>query len=473
VTTAIHIVLLFAILAAGYLLTMKGIPWLFVRLGRLLGFKMKITPLTERRIQRFRAIKRGYWSFVIICTAFVLSLFLELYVNNRALYIRYGDHVKYPAVADWLDTMLPFVDLTEASRAVADEFGLQGKAEVNYRDFATWVHDPASLGRKADEIEATIVEDQKEFRETLADAAKKKGAVYDPTTPLPGWKLRQYETQRADAARYRALEKEFAAGKASILMPLHPYSASEQLLELPGAPPHRALSGDPEIPILGTDFEGKDVLAQLLYAFRLSFAFAILVAFTGYAIGISAGAIMGYYGGWIDIFVQRFIEVWSSIPFLFTLMILGSIYRPGFFVLAALLVALRAWIGITYTVRGEYYREKARDYVQAARVLGARDPKIMARHIFPNSLVPVVTFMPFQIVAFIGALVSLDFLGFGLPPGTPSWGRLLQQGADNIANYPELVFFPILALAATLFCVVMVGEAVREAFDPKLYSRLR
>ncbi len=141
--------------------------------------------------------------------------------------------------------------------------------------------------------------------------------------------------------------------------------------------------------------------------------------------------------------------------------------------MALLLVLLRAWLGITYTIRGEYYREKSRDYVQAARAIGVRSPKIMARHIFPNALVPVVTFMPFAIVSYIGVLVSLDYLGFGLPAEIPSWGRLLRQGADNIANYPELVFFPILALAVTLFCVVMVGEAVREAFDPKLYSRLR
>jgi microcin C transport system permease protein len=155
------------------------------------------------------------------------------------------------------------------------------------------------------------------------------------------------------------------------------------------------------------------------------------------------------------------------------MMIIASIYDAGFLLLVIMLVVLRSWLGITYTIRGEFYREKARDYVQAARAIGVRNGKIMARHIFPNALVPVVTFMPFAVVAYIFSLVSLDFLGFGLPPDVPSWGRLLKVGSENIANHPELVYFPILAVAVTLFCVVMVGEAVREAFDPKTYSRLR
>jgi microcin C transport system permease protein len=155
------------------------------------------------------------------------------------------------------------------------------------------------------------------------------------------------------------------------------------------------------------------------------------------------------------------------------MMIIASIMEPGFLILAILLVVLRSWLGITYTIRGEYYREKARDYVQAARAIGVRTPKILFRHIFPNALVPVVTFMPFGIVAYISSLVSLDYLGFGLPPGTPSWGTLLRQGFENIQNHPQLIFYPILAFSLTLFTVVMIGEAVREAFDPRKYSRLR
>ena len=254
-------------------------------------------------------------------------------------------------------------------------------------------------------------------------------------------------------------------------MPLHPYSPRELLLDLPGTPPHKPFTAG--APVLGTDFEGKDVLAQLLYGFRISFLFALAVAAAGYLIGVVAGAVMGFYGGWTDIILQRLVEIWSSIPFLYTMMIIAFIVQPGFWLLVFMLVALQAWLGITYPVRGEYYREKARDYVQAARALGLGDGPIMIRHILPNALVPIITYLPFAIVGHMSALVSLDFLGFGLPPGTPSWGALLRQGAENVVNHTQLVIIPVLAFAGTLFAVVLIGEAVREAFDPKRYARLR
>jgi microcin C transport system permease protein len=146
---------------------------------------------------------------------------------------------------------------------------------------------------------------------------------------------------------------------------------------------------------------------------------------------------------------------------------------PSFGLLVTLMVVLQSWLGITYYIRGEFYREKAKDYVQAAIGTGVADWKIIARHILPNALVPLVTFAPFGIVAYIGALVALDYLGFGLPPGTPSWGALLRQGLENVRFHPHLTIIPTAALAATLYAVVMVGEAVREAFDPKVFSRLR
>jgi len=491
------------LLLAGWWLTMRGIPWVVTKVGRLLGFRMQPTPLTERRILRFKRITRGYVCFVLVMTAFVLSIFLELYVNRRPLYIRWsgetyedvngdgtwnegepladrngngtwdGEKALYPAVANWLDTWIPFLNLKEESRAVAEDFGMKGKGEVPYRTYARWVDDPNELEKDARKIEQEIVQDEASWRAGMAKAAERKGDTFDMDSPLPEYKVQQYDAMRAEAADLRALQKDFESGRAKIVMTLHPYSFDEQLLDLEGSPPHRAFSGNPEWPVLGTDFEGKEVLSQLFYGFRVSFLFAVVVAFIGFSIGISVGAIMGYFGGWTDIIVQRIIEVWSSIPFLFTLMILGSITTPTFLILAVMLVVLRSWLGITYTIRGEYYREKARDYVQAARALGVRRPKIMARHIFPNALVPVVTFMPFAIVSYIGILVSLDYLGFGLGPDTPSWGSLLRQGGENIVQNQQLVWWPILAFSLTLFCVVMIGEAVREAFDPKLYSRLR
>ncbi len=460
------------ILLAGLFVTRRVLPWLIVRLGRLLGFRMRPTPLTAKRIERFRRIRRGYVCFLIVTTGFVLSLFLELYVNDKPLYIRYGDHRLCPAVADWL-SWVPFLHLERDARAVADQFGLEGKGEVPYRDYARWVADPSTLEEKARGFEEEAKTEEATVRAELAKAAKERGDTYDTTSPLSKEATASLDALHTQAAFYRALRQDFAAGKASIWMPLYPYAPTEQLLDLPGSPPQRAFGDDPRIPILGTDFEGKDVLSQILYGFRVSFAFAIVVAVLGFSIGIAVGAVMGYFGKWIDIVTQRVIEVWEAIPFLYVIMIFASVVTPSFLLLALLLVLLQGWTGITYTMRGEYYRERSLDYVQAARALGVRTPKILARHIFPNALVPVVTFMPFQVVGYISTLVALDYLGFGLPVGTPSWGRLLNQGAENVANYPELVLFPILALAATLFCVVMVGEAVREAFDPKLYSRLR
>ena len=172
-------------------------------------------------------------------------------------------------------------------------------------------------------------------------------------------------------------------------------------------------------------------------------------------------------GGWTDILLQRFTEIWASIPFLFMIIIVASIVQPTFLLLAGLLVLLQGWIGISYYIRGEFYREKAKDYVQAAVAMGASDWSVMMKHILPNSLVPLVTFSPFNIVATIGTLVSLDFLGFGLPIGSPSWGTLLDQGMKYLKYYPHLIAAPSLALAVTLFLIVQIGEAVREGFDPK------
>jgi microcin C transport system permease protein len=173
----------------------------------------------------------------------------------------------------------------------------------------------------------------------------------------------------------------------------------------------------------------------------------------------------------LDTYGQRLIEIWSGIPFLYTVIIISSIFRPSFVMLAVLLTAF-GWMRISFYVRGEFLREKAKVYVAAARVIGERDAAIMFKHVLPNALTPVISFAPFAIVHNITALVSLDFLGFGLPPPTASWGELIHQGTQHIFEW-HLVVFPLLAICVTLLLTVFVGEAVREAFDPKPYSRLR
>ena len=280
---------------------------------------------------------------------------------------------------------------------------------------------------------------------------------------------------------YRALKVQLASeGKGNwVVMPPIPYGPNESLLDLPGSPPHAPSPAHP----FGTDDRGRDVLVRLAYGFNISLTFALLVTIVGNLLGIAVGACLGYFGGRVDIFGQRGIEIWSSLPFLYVVIIIGSvivpIYIPGRYQLLQpslwLLVVILAafdWMGITYYIRGEFYREKAKDYVGAAIATGVSEPGIMFRHILPNALTPVVSFAPFEIVANISALVALDFLGFGLPAPTPSWGELIGQGMENLTKW-WLVFYPLGVLFLTLLLVVFIGEAIREAFDPKEFSRLR
>ena len=280
---------------------------------------------------------------------------------------------------------------------------------------------------------------------------------------------------------YRALRAAFAAAGSGdwVLMPLYPYSPNESLLDQPGYPPHPPSRQH----LLGTDDRGRDVLVRLAYGFNVSLTFALLVMLFADGVGVIVGGFLGYVSGKLDLLGQRLIEVWSSLPFLYTIIIVSSIVvpvyipgrmlvlQPAFWLLVVILAAFE-WMGITYYVRGEFYREKAKDYVAAAIVTGVSEPAIMFRHILPNALTPVISFAPFTVVANIGALVALDFLGFGLPAPTPSWGELIGQGMENLTKW-WLVFFPLGALFTTLLLVVFIGEAVREAFDPKEYSRLR
>ena len=178
---------------------------------------------------------------------------------------------------------------------------------------------------------------------------------------------------------------------------------------------------------------------------------------------------MGYYGGKFDLFFQRLIEIWSSLPMLFVIIILSSILKPSFLLLISIYTLVN-WISMTYLMRAEFYREKAKAYVAAALSMGQSEFKVMFKHILPNSLVPIITYFPFSVVAGITALVGLDYLGFGLAPPTPSWGQMLDVGLQNIRKG---MVFSVTAQFLTLLCIVFIGEGVREAFDPKVYSRLR
>jgi microcin C transport system permease protein len=217
--------------------------------------------------------------------------------------------------------------------------------------------------------------------------------------------------------------------------------------------------------LLGTDDQGRDVVARVIYGFRISVLFGLTLTALSTVIALAAGAVQGYFGGWIDLGMQRFVEIWSSLPTLFMLIILASVITPSFFWLLGFLLIF-SWMGMSQLVRTEFLRARNLDYVRAAKALGAADAAVMVRHVLPNALVATLTFLPFNMAGGITALTALDFLGFGLPPGSPSLGELLNQGKANL-QAPWLGLTGFFVIAVTLTLVVFIGEALRDAFNPR------
>ena len=216
---------------------------------------------------------------------------------------------------------------------------------------------------------------------------------------------------------------------------------------------------------LGTDDQARDVVARLIYGFRISVLFGLVLTVLSSIIGVAAGAVQGYFGGWLDLIFQRFMEIWSGLPVLYLLIILASVVEPNFWWLLGLML-LFSWMGLVGVVRAEFLRARNFDFVRAARALGVSDAGIMFRHILPNAMVATLTFLPFILTGSVTILTSLDFLGFGLPPGSPSLGELLNQGKNNL-QAPWLAFTGFFTLAIMLSVLVFIGEAVRDAFDPR------
>jgi microcin C transport system permease protein len=216
---------------------------------------------------------------------------------------------------------------------------------------------------------------------------------------------------------------------------------------------------------LGTDDQGRDVLARLIYGFRLSVLFGLSLTLVGSFVGVIVGAMQGYFGGWIDLLTQRFMEIWSGMPVFFLLIIMSSIITPGFLTLL-LLMALFSWMSLVDVVRAEFFKTRNLDYIRAARALGVPTPVIMFRHALPNAMVATLSMMPFILAGSITTLTGLDFLGFGMPPGSPSLGELLAQGKNNL-QAPWLGITAFISLALLLSLLTFIGEAVRDAFDPR------
>ncbi|MBU8546185.1 MULTISPECIES: ABC transporter permease [Roseomonadaceae] len=257
------------------------------------------------------------------------------------------------------------------------------------------------------------------------------------------------------------LAKEFAERGGWTVWPLIPYRHNSVVRDI-GQP-------SPAPPSwknwLGTDDQSRDVLARVIYGFRLSVLFGFSLTIVSSLVGIAAGAVQGYYGGWVDLGFQRFIEIWSGMPQLYLLIILASVLEPTFFTLLIFLL-LFSWMSLTGVVRAEFLRGRNLDYVRAARALGVSDVALMTRHILPNAMVATLTFLPFILSGSVTVLASLDFLGFGLPPGSPSLGELVNQGKNNL-QAPWLAMTGFFVLGGMLTLLIFVGEAVRDAFDPR------
>jgi len=366
--------------------------------------RIMLSPINRRRWENFKANRRGYWSLWVFLILFVLSLFAEVIANDKPVYIHVNGQWFFPVFVTYPDTAF----------SKAEDPNLFGTA-ADYRD-------PYLLDLIAKEGGSMAWPPVRFSYNTQ---------VSKPPSPFPSkptWMLTQKDC-------------EFAA--------THNF----------------AKCGDLEYNWLGTDDGGRDVLARLIYGFRISVLFGLCLTIVSSIIGVAAGAVQGFFGGWTDLLFQRFIEIWTSIPSLYLLLIISSVLVPGFFVLLGILL-LFSWVSLVGLVRAEFLRGRNFEYIQAARALGVSNAVIMFRHLLPNAMVATMTFLPFILSSSVMTLTALDFLGFGLPPGSPSLGELLSQGKANV-QAPWLGLTGFFSLAIMLSLLIFIGEAVRDAFDPR------
>lgn len=345
---------------------------------RFLG--IAIRPLTRRRIENFKANRRGFWSLWLFLFLFFVSIFADVIANDRPILIGFDGGLYAPVLFSYAET----------------EFGGEFPTEADYTD------------------------------PFVIELVEEKGWILWPIIRF------RYDTNITD-------------------------------LGLPAPSPPTVRNW------LGTDDQARDVMARMIYGFRISVAFGLILTILSSIVGIAVGAIQGYFGGLLDLLGQRVIEIWSGMPVLFILIILASIVTPNFWWLLGLML-LFSWTALVGLVRAEVLRARNFEYVKAARALGVSDRKIMFRHVLPNAMVATLTFLPFITSGALVTLTSLDFLGFGLPAGSPSLGELLKQGKDNLqAPWLGISGFVIISVMLTL--LVFVGEAVRDAFDPRKAQR--
>lgn len=458
-------------------------------------------PLLKRRIAHFNTITRARISLKLLVIFTIFTLFAELFINNKPLILYFNKRLFFPMFR----TMI-----------LGTELGLSNKYEVNYRELAQhikqtgngWIIMPIiPFNAIEQDLDNYLMEDSP-GRHTYIGVAIRSipqesndpqdyqwvalHHVADMVLPFDDGSSTKYialrfadsttgpaRVQFNDKTKYvtaycvdddvshdwqsinsndgiKVSQKElyvwikFADNANGLLLP--PYKPSFKTMH-----------------ILGTDRIGRDILARLIYGFRTTLIFVLVFNLVTYCIGIGLGFIMGYRGGSFDLFFQRLIEIWDLIPFIYVVMILSSIFKPNFIVFIVIFT-LFGWSKKTWMIRVLTYREKESGYVQAARCFGASTTRIFFRHILPNILPAILTSLPFSINTSISAITALDYLGFGLPPPTPSWGELLATGTSLFLTAPWILISVLTALVAVLIMVTFIGEGLRESFDPKHYT---
>jgi microcin C transport system permease protein len=366
-----------------------------------------LTPINRRRWYNFKANRRGYWSLWIFLALFIVSMFADVIANDRPIIASYKGEIMLPFLYDYPE----------------DKIG-GFLATIDYKE------------------------------EFARDEFKKHGwMIWPPIRYSYGTNNKHYPRRKNSAGD-------------CLGFPSPPYWVDKgPYCDADDAEKMKNFSAFGNRNWLGTDDAGRDVLARVLYGMRISILFGLILTGIASVIGIAAGAMQGYFGGWVDLIAQRIIEIWSSMPYLYILIIISSVLVPGFWTLLGI-VLLFSWTSLVSVVRAEFLRGRNFEYITAARALGVSDATIMFKHLLPNAMVATLTFLPFQLTAAITALTSLDFLGLGLPPGSPSLGELLSQGKSNL-QAPWLGLAGFFSIAILLSLLVFIGEAVRDALDPR------
>jgi microcin C transport system permease protein len=376
----------------------------FQKLTQRFGFRL--SPVNRRRLERFKAHKLGYRSFLIFMGLFLVTLFAEFIANDRPLIVSYKGEILFPVLVDYPEEKFG------GFLAVTDYRTPDIANEINANGWMLW----PPIRYSYDTI-------NKDYPGRIGD---NRICLGYPAPPPWASSAKFCDAPPDQVARYKEL------GNTNWL---------------------------------GLDNQGRDVVARVVYGFRVSVLFGLILTIVSSALGVLAGAVQGYFGGRVDLIFQRILEIWNSIPELFVLLILSSLFVPGFWTLLGILLIFN-WTSLVGLVRAEFLRGRNLEYVRAARALGLSDWQIMFKHLLPNAMVATLTFLPFRLSAGIGALTALDFLGLGMPPGSPSLGELLLQGKKHL-EAPWLGISGFIAVSIILSLAIFMGEAVRDALDPR------